>query len=200
MAITSYNTLKTAIVAWTHFDDLTSMLDEIIDLTESILNRELRLSEMETRATITASAEYVPKPTGALEFRNVQLNTSPVRILDYKTPSEMDRTNQGEGGHPRQYTIIGDEFQLYPVPTSSEIEVTYYKSITPLDDTNTTNFLLTSHPDIYLHGCLTQAYIYRKDMEAASVHGQQFERLIGELNRTSKRRKFSGSPMYVLAS
>jgi len=198
MSFASYSELKTSIAGWTKRADLTSVLDDFIDLAESVMNRELRLSEMETRATITADAEYIALPTGAREFRNVQVNTTPVQTVTYRTPQQMDAANTGETGTPRFYTIIGNEFQLYPVPTSSTLEVTYYKALTPLDDTNTTNFLLTSHPEIYLHGCLAQACIYTKDAEGAALHGQEFARLIADLNRTSKRKKFSGAPMQVM--
>lgn len=197
MSITTYSELKTAIADWTHRGDLTSYLDTFIDLTEARMNRELRMSEMETRATITATSEYTALPSGAMEIRNVQTNTSPVQTVGYKTPMQMDADNQGETGTPTFYSIIGDEFQWYPVPSSSTMEVTYYKSITPLDDTNTSNFLLTSHPEIYLHGCLYHAYLFTQDGQA-SVQGQEFARLIADLNRTSKRKKFSGSPMQVM--
>ena len=199
MAITTYATLKAAITNWTHRAGLTDYLDEFIDLTEARLSRELHMSEMETRATITADAEYIALPSGAMEIRNVQVNTSPVQTVNYRTPQQMDAANTGEAGTPRFYTIIGNEFQLYPVPTSSTLEVTYYKSITPLDDTNTSNFLLTSHPEIYLHGCLYHAYLFTQDAQA-SVHGQEFARLIADLNRTSKRKKFSGAPMQVMTA
>lgn len=194
----TYAELKTAIADWMHRDDLTSRLDTFIDMAESRMNRELRLSEMETRATITATGEYVAMPTGALEIRNIQVNGTYAYPVEYKTPAQMDMDNNGATGDPMYYTIIGDEFQFYPVPTSTEIEVTYYKSITPLDDTNTTNFLLTSHPECYLHGCLTYAKLYTLD--DASLHEAEFSRIMESLNTTSTRKKFSGAPLQVRAA
>ena len=195
MVITTYSELKTAIADWTHRSDLTNHLDTFIDLAEARMNRELRMSEMETRATITASSEYVAMPTGALEIRNIQVNGSYTYTVEYKTPAQMDKDNNGATGAPTFYTIIGDEFQFYPVPTSTEIEVTYYKAITALDDTNTTNFLLTSHPECYFHGCMTYAKIYM--MDDHSFDETEFTRIMASLNRISTRKKFSGAPMQV---
>lgn len=200
MAITTYAELKTSITNWMHRGDLASYVDDFIDMAEAVMNRELRLSEMEVRATVTATSEYTTLPTGLLELRNVQTNATPVQTVSFRTPEQMDAKNAGEVGTPRFYTVIGDEFQWYPVPTSSTMEVDYYKSITPLDDTNTSNFLLASHPDLYLQGCLQQACIFTRDASGAAMHGQEFARLLSDLNRTSKRKKFSGAPMQVSAA
>jgi len=197
MAISTYSALKTAIADWLHRTDMTTYLDDFIDMAEAEMNRELRMSEMESRATITASDEYVPMPTGALEIRNIQVNGTYTYTVTYKPPAQMDLDNQGATGDPKFYTIIGNEFQLYPVPSSSVLEVAYYKAITPLDSTNTTNFMLTSHPSVYLHGCLAQACIWARDFEGAQMHGQEFNRLLAQLNETSTRKTFSGSPLQV---
>ena len=201
MAISTYATLKTAIENWTNRTDLTNYLDEFIDICESKMNRKLRLSEMETRATTTANAEYIAVPTDLLEIRNIQLNTSRVYPLEYRTPQQLDMMSDGSPGQPGYYTIIGDEIQLYPIPDADyTLEITYYKKITALDDTNTTNFVLTAWPEIYLHGCLQQAFTFIMSPDMAMMHGQEFERLVAEINKQSKARKYSGSPMMVIAS
>lgn len=199
MAITSYSTLKTAIADYTHRSDLTSYLDDFIDQTEFDINRKLRISQMETRATATASTEYIQLPTGFLEMRNIQVNTSPVRILEYVTPAVMDRMNIGETTTPRVYTITADQIQVYPNGTSVQFEIDYYKSITPLDSTpNTTNLLLTSSGDfknMYLYGCLYHAYIFTGKADKATYFEQKFFQAIDEANKESNARKFSGAPL-----
>lgn len=194
----SYATLKTAIADWMHRDDLTSQIDTFIDLAESRMNRDLRMSEMETRATAIASSEYMALPDGALEIRNIQVNGTYPYPVEYKTPTQMDMDNTGATGAPVYYTIIGNEFQFYPVPIDTEIEITYYKAITPLDDTNTTNFLLTASPECYLHGCMAYANLYTKD--DPTLHEMEFSRIMDSLNKTSTRKKFSGAPLTVRAA
>ena len=201
MAITTYSTLKDAIANWTNRDDLTSRLDEFIDITESKMNRKLRLSEMETRATSTVDSEYTALPDDYLEIRNVQLNTNPVIPLEYLSPFQIDLYTDSATGQPKYYSIIGDEIQLYPAPDANyTIEITYYKKIITLDDTNVSNFVLDEWPDIYLHGCLQQAFTYLMNAESAMMHGQEFERLLVEINKQSKARKYSGSPMEIRAA
>ena len=48
MALDTYTNLKTAIANFLARDDLTSEIDDFIDLTEAEFNRELRIRAMET--------------------------------------------------------------------------------------------------------------------------------------------------------
>lgn len=197
MSITTYSELKTAIVDWMHRTDMTSYLDTFIDNAEADMNRELRMSEMESSTAVAVTTADLSLPDGFMEMREIHVSGSPDTVVEYATPYQLERMKTGETGKPRYYTITGDAIELYPYG-SYTIDMTYYKSITPLDDTNTSNFVLTSHPSVYLHGCLLQACIWSRDVDGASVHGQEFNRLLESLNKTSKRRKFSGAPMQVM--
>lgn len=199
--ITTYSELKSAIENWTHRADITNYLDEFIDMAEARMNEKLRLSEMEVRATTSINSEYTAMPSGFLEMRNIQINTNPVKPLEYLSPHVIDIKSDSASGEPKYYTIIGDELQVYPVPDSSyTVEITYYKEQPALSATNTSNDILANWPYLYLHGCLYQAFMFIQDKDSASMHLGEFERLINECNNTSHRRKYSGAPMVVRAA
>ena len=189
MAITSYSTLKTAISDWSHRADLSSYLDDFIDFTEARLNRELRVSQMEVRATTTPTDAYIALPTDLLSIRNIQLNTNPVQTLDYVTPAEMDRlaSGQTEAG---KYTIIGDEIQL-DASTSYTVEIAYYAKIAALSDTNTSNWLLETHPDVYLYGCLAEVFKFAMDEAEATKYTALFMNGVQEIRNLDRKRKYS---------
>ena len=194
MAITSYSTLKTAISAWSHRADLADYLDDFIDFTEARLNRELRVSQMEVRATTTAGSLYLALPDDLLAIRNIQLNTTPVIELLYVTPMEMDRLDQ-IGGTISRYTIIGNEIQLNAT-SSTSLEIAYYSKIPALSDANTTNWLLETHPEVYLYGCLSEAFKYSMDDEQAAKYAGLFSEGIAQIKRLDRALK-SGQSMYV---
>ena len=194
MAITSYSTLKSAISAWTHRADLADVLDDFIDLTEARLNRELRVSQQETRATTTADSEYLALPSDLLAIRNIQLNTSPVRELLYVTPMEMDRLAQ-VGEELSRYTIVGDEIQINAT-SSSTLEIAYYSKIAALSDSNTSNWLLEAHAEVYLYGCLAEAYAYAMDDANEMKYRQLFAEGVAGIKRLDADRK-SGQSMFV---
>jgi hypothetical protein len=194
MAIDSYSALRTAIITWTHRQDLGAAIDDFIDLTENRLNRDLRVSQMEVRATAPADSEYLALPTDFLAIRNIQLNTSPVQELVYVTPAEMDRLAQTFQSLNR-YTIVGDEIQLNTT-SSSSIEISYYAKIPALDDTNTTNWVINTHPDVYLYGCLAEAFSYIQNDEQAMKYMNLIMDGINQIKRLDRDRRY-GQSMWV---
>jgi len=195
----TYAELTAAIASWMHRSDLTSQIDTFIDLTEAAINRELRTIEMESATTVSASAT-VALPAGFIEMRSIKLDVNPAHPLEYAPPYTRDALNDGASGEPKYYTLADDVIYLMPSPDSAyNTTISYYKQITPLDATNTTNFLSTSHPDLYLHGCLQQACMYTRDPQMGLAHKQEFETLLGRVNREGNKSRWSGSPKVVRA-
>ena len=158
MAITDYDTLQSAIADWLNRADLTSQIQTFIQLAESDLNTRLRTREMIVRAQATSDEEFVQLPTDWLEAINIQL-------VDGKSPLRYVSMDQADIIVARQeftsvtfYSIMDSAIELVPAPSDDvEIEMVYYKKIPALSDTNTTNWLLTKAPDIYLYGALSHA-------------------------------------------
>ena len=191
---TNYSELKTEIADWTHRSNLTSFLDTFIDYTEARMNRKLRMSEMETSTSIAVTTANLTLPTDFLETREVNVSGSPDTTLEFLTPHQFSIKQNDETGKPKYYSIQGDAMKLMPYG-SYTIELLYYKNITALDSTNTSNFILSDYPDMYLNGCLHFAYLYSRDADNAAMHAQEFERLMNEANKVSRARKFNGVPL-----
>lgn len=194
MALDTYANLKTSITDWTHRGDLADFVDDFIDLTEARLSRDLLVSQQEARATTTASTEYLALPSDCLSIRNIQINTSPVRELIYVTPAEMDRLDDN-GSTVTRYTIVGDEIQLNAT-SSDSLEIAYYAKVPPLSDSNTTNWLLTSYPDVYLYGCIAEAFKYASDDQGAAKYNGLYLESVQNIIRMDKKRKY-GQSMFV---
>lgn len=194
MSITTYATLKASIPTWTHRADLSTLADDFIDLTEARLSRDMLVSQQEARATTTASTEYLAMPSDCLSIRNIQLNTSPVRELVYVTPMEMDRLADN-GTVLSRYTIVGDEIQLNAT-SSNSLEIAYYAKVPPLSDSNTTNWLIDTYPDVYLYGCLAEAFKYTgNDAQAAKYEGL-YQQTVQNIIAMDKKRR-AGQSMFV---
>ena len=165
MAITTFALLKTAAANWLLRSDLDSTddsrIEEFIALAEAGFNRRLRTREQYTRSTASSSSQFVGLPSDLLELVNVQINTSPPKRLIQATPSIADdiRTARSDTtGVPVYFAIAGKSLELVPTPSSStELELMYYQTIPALTSSATTNWLLTSHPDLYLYGTLVSA-------------------------------------------
>lgn len=201
MAITNYSELKTSIANFLARDDLTTQIPDFISLAESRMSREMNARSQEKRATATlvSGDAYVSLPTDLRSIRLVKLNTSPKEVLEYYTPAKLDELYASNAqGKPRAYTIIGGEIKFAPEPDSSyTAEIVYQEGVPDLSDINTTNEILTRHPDAYLYGSLAAASVYLMDDQKTTVYEQLFTRAIDEVKREEERSKQAGSALQM---
>ena len=196
MALTTYSELKTAIANWLDRSDLDDRIPEFIQLAEARHRRDFKIRRMETRVTANtiADTEYYSLPDNFVAMRNIQLNTDPKTSLEYLTPEQMDRVRAGSNtGKPKAYSIIGNNFQLRPIPDAVyQIEMLYYKYFTALSDSNTTNDMLTYHPDLYLYGALVEAEPYLQNDKRIQTWAGFYDRAKQDLITTNERDRHSG--------
>ncbi len=191
MALTSYSTLKTSIANWLNRSDLTDEIaDDFIVLTEADLNSKLRIRKMVTQTTITIDSETESLPTGFLQVRNFYILSGGTDQLRGTSTS----------GTPEVYTILGDTFRFSPKPdTSYTGYINYYKKFDALSVTNTSNWILTDHPAIYLYGSLYHAANFLGGIEPGQAQQwqQMYATAMERLERNDREDQYSGSPLQV---
>ena len=196
MAISNYSELKAAIADWLNRSDLTDSIPDFIVLAETRHKRDFKIRRMETRVTAStvADSEFYSLPDNYVAMRNIQLNTDPKTPLEYLTPEQMDRIHAGSSkGKPKEYSIIGNNIQLRPIPDSAyQIEILYFKHFTALSDSNTTNDMLTHHPDAYLYGALVEAEPYLQNDKRIQVWSAYYDRTKNDIISSNERDRHSG--------
>lgn len=191
MSISTYSELKTAIADFLDRDDLTSKVDNFIDLAESYHKRDIRINEMISRSSITVNNRQISLPAGFLECINLRLLTNPVTILDYVNFHEMNRNRQATG-KPSYFTITNEiEFDTDP-DSSYSGEIVYWKSETALSDANTSNNILTRAPDAYLYGSLIHSAPYLSDDPRIAVWASLYRQAVDGLNNVTRRARSVG--------
>ena len=204
MAISTKAELHTATANWLNRSDLTSRLPEFISLAEASFNRNLRTREMLVRSTASTTGQYVSLPTDFLEMLNIELtSSSPPKRLIYITSDRSDDyrgQKNNETGIPDYYTIEGTAIQLLPTPsTSVTVQLNYYQDIPALsglaDSAN--NWLLSTHPDVYLYGTLMQASPYIMDPQAAQQWDSMLARSMQELQAADEKSRYSGGTLVM---
>lgn len=199
MALATYADLQGAIANWLARSGdatLTPSVPDFIALAEARLNRDLRLRAMETRdAAFAVSAAFTALPSGFLELRNIQLNTSPVTRLEMLSPEQIDAIHAGsQAGKPRVYAIVADQLQLAPAPASAyTAELVYWKKFTALSDAQPTNWLLTNAPDLYLYASLMEAVAFIGNDERVPLWVAAYDRARNALQASDNRGTWSGS-------
>lgn len=188
----TYALLQTAIAGWLNREDLTARIPDFITLFEARANRELRTQDMVQRVASTVSDEFFVAPDDWLETISfMRTSGSPPRRLSFMSVENSIAERALEPtGDVTHYTHIDGNFYLIPAPSEEiTLELIYRAKIPALSDENTTNWLLTKSPDLYLYGSLVAAEPYLKNDARLPVWlgltNQIFEAMRAETERAA---------------
>lgn len=194
--ITNYATLQSAIADYLNRADLTAQIQTFIQFAEADLNTRLRSREMIVNATATSDGQFVALPPDWLEAINMMIvgGQSPLR---YITPDEADTIIKAQTyTSTRFYSMTTGVIELVPPAVDDiTIDMVYYGKIPALSDANTTNWLLTKAPDVYLYGALTHAAPFLMDDQRMAVFSQIYLARVQSLQDESQKSLHSGSPL-----
>jgi len=203
MALTNYTELKASLANWLNRSDLTTEIgDDFIKLTEADFNSKLRVRSMIAQVNITVNAETVALPTDFLQIRDFYILNGQTKVpLVYTTPASMDTTNgTSTTGLPTTYTILGDTIRFSPKPDATYTAVmNFYKKFSALSSTVATNYILTSHPAIYLYGSLFHAANFLGGINPQQIQTwqQMFATAMERLELNDREDEYNGSPLQV---
>jgi hypothetical protein len=196
LSITTAAELKTALAGWSHRSDLTARLDDFITLFESRINRSLRIRGMEASMTSTALTDgAIDNPDNFLAWKELRYDGLPTHTLSPK-PIEWIRNQNDLADRPAYFAV--SDTQTVCWPQSGSVKGTYYRSLPSLTS-EASNWLLTSHPDLYLFGCLEELSLYVRDMEAVQVWGQKAAFLMDQLQSSDNANAINGGPLTARA-
>jgi len=197
--ITDYQTLKDAINAVVDNDSapMQAYIDVCIQSVEKRIDYLLRTEHQEETWDTVINTEYTDLPDGFLGFRRIIIERGGVEFaLQVESTDTITARNFEAAGTPAYYAIVNNQIQVYPSPdTDYTIKAVYWKEVTPLDDINTTNWLVTRFPMVYLHGALAKAHLFLMDQNQANVDEQLFMSGVSGINDDSKQKLWRGSPL-----
>jgi hypothetical protein len=192
----SYGGLKASIADFLGRTDLTAAIPDFITLAEAQMTRRLvgrtgqglpapRRLVQRSDAGLAAGVEFLAVPDdfhGPIEFL---LQGSPEIVLDYLDPTVFQQWKEAgslAGRPPAYFTVVGGEFQFYPVADKTyAAELTYIQRFPALSTANSSNWILADYPDAYLYGALVQSAPYLKDDNRATVWGTLFTAALDDI-------------------
>lgn len=207
MAITTYAELCTAVANWLARDDLTDRIPEFITLAEAKFNRELRCSQMETRATATVNTasdepEFVTLPGDFQTMRRVRLSSvtgkPSLQFISQQHADDIRYCSRDITGQPEYFTVFGDEMELLPTPNDDYVVEMVYRAKLDALSSNNTNWLLDTAPDAYLYGALLEAAPYTKEDERINTWVGGLKLAIDGLNTLSYEHTNMAGPTTIL--
>ena len=167
MALDTYANIQLAVADRMHRADLAAVMPDLIRQAEDIIFADLTSPNQGINVTLStvAATETLALPSDFISPRSLALSsTGQHGALDYFTPAQYDEVFEASNtGVPRVYTVINTTLHLQPIPDAIyTIRLFYNARLAALSNANTTNWLLTKSPSVYLYATLVQAAIYCK--------------------------------------
>lgn len=193
----NYATLKTNIGEWLNRQDLEAVIPTFIELAEAEFNRRIRVREMLKRADATIETQYTALPGDFVAMKSLYLVTNPTQVLEQKSIEGLQDTKRYHyAAKPKHFAVTGGTFEVYPAPdTSYTAEMVYYSSIPVLSDTNTSNWLLAKHPDVYLYGALIQTAPYLRDDARIQIWSSLYEKAMSQMKLLDEQSSYSAGAL-----
>jgi hypothetical protein len=172
---------------------------DLIRLAEARFDRELRTANMIGTSFIETADIVIGVPDDCLE----------VILLSPWSPSAAQYSQMGSltlaqeisqrilTGEPRGFTLMDGGIRPVPAPLGlTQYELVYYRSVSRLNDTQYTNWILQTAPDLYLYASLAAAAAYLKNPEEIGLWAQSAADMIDKINERSLRSEFArGKPL-----
>ncbi len=195
--VTNYATLQAHIADTLNRSDLTGVIPNFIQQFEAQAKRDMRLVKFTDRGSFSVSADGVSLPSDLYRleswYHDGATYFGPIQIVG---PDEIGRLKgaYGDTGVPQFAAIVDGVARFAPEPDATYYtKMTYHRTVTDLSNTNTTNWLLTQAPDIYLYGALAESAPYLKDDERVGLWKTLLEERVETLHMANVDAQFGGS-------
>jgi hypothetical protein len=199
MSLTNYSDLQTSVAGWLHRADLTAIIPDLVTLGEATINRKLRLLQMENVASLTTSItdRFATLPTGFMEAIDLSLYLDDYPQTLTQVPlSKINGNSLTDQAQPRFYAISSNI--VFDV-ISDEVYTLSLRYLKKLDlATDTTNYVMTTYPDIYLYATLMAAEPYMKNDKRLGIWAGLLKDALEAANRLDGRSR--GKSMLTIES
>ena len=202
MAISTYAELQTAVQNWLNRTDadMVARAVELIALAEAKLKVDEDIWTV-TKTTLALATAEVALPSAYREMKYLYLDSDTARgELELRTAPELAEVrSRNATGIPRYFAVHKNEdastktLLLAPTPDGSYTAQFWYKAgIAVLSDTNTTNWLLTNYPNLYLYAALLESAPYLRDDERILLWQGMYDDGVNRLRKYRTREEFAG--------
>lgn len=205
--ITDYDSLVNAATEYLARDQDTTLIDRIptfVQFAEAKFNRGLFVRQMETRSTTTIDTtsdepEFISLPDDFQSMRRIRLSSVTGKpYLQFKSGVGLDEFRAANGdstGRPQFFTIVGSEIELAPSPDDDYTIEMVYRATVPGLEANTTNWLLTLAPDLYLYATLLESAPYMKEDARIQTWALGLSNALDGLNQLGQTSAFNAGPL-----
>ena len=174
-------------------------IPSLIGLAEQALAAELKtlLQLVVVETTLQAGQYIVQKPARWRKTISFKSNGQP--LLERSQDYLAQLTAESSAGTPKYYGSYDyDNWMISPTPSAdTQVEITYYSRIQPLDTANQQNLFTREAPQALLFGTLLQAQGYLKNQDKLVIWKQYYTDAITALKGEDKSRNIDRNTMVL---
>ena len=109
---------------------------------------------------------------------------------DSKTIADLRAANNNASGRPTEYSIMDGAIEAFPTPdTTYTLELLYFKTLDPLNNVTTSNWVLEYYPNAYLYGALLHSAPYLMEDQRINTWGAFYRKAIDDINNDGVKSK-----------
>lgn len=197
MAINTYTGLRASILDWLARSDMTAVLDDIIDLAEERLARDLRIRACEATMNVTIVSGVAAIPSDYVQMKHVHIAGNPVQPLEVRESTWLfdQYPTRSADSKPHFVAEDGSNFVFGPYPDTSTYVLggAYWKKPAALTTAAPTNEWTDNCPDALLWACLCESAPYVGADDRVLLWEEKYERAKNRIMRAEKKRTRKGS-------
>ena len=173
--VTNYSTLQTEIARILNRSDLTSDVPNFIQRAEAKLKRDPRCRRLVESSAFTVDSEPLNLPDGLVEidswYHDGSTYYGPIEIVSRDALAQIKATHGlTQAGVPAYAAVVQGRARFAPSPDGTyTTRISYWETLTDLSDTNTTNWVVSSQPDIYIYAALIESAPFLREDERIAV-------------------------------
>lgn len=192
----NYDNLLTTAADYLERSDLGDALPKFIRIAEKKVARILKaqLATTTVSSTLTAGNPLVTKPERWIETLSFSVQANGQVVVLKKKPRETIQVmfpDTTATDVPKYYAEWQENFFYIGATPDDDypFELVIYQEPQPLSDTNQTNYLTTTAPDLMLYSTLLEAESYLKNDERIAVWKAAQDEIIMQLTGLDMRRQ-----------
>ncbi len=189
--------------------DLTAVIPDFVVLATTRIQRDMarvRHPYMINRSQATVIDNYVPLPNDFVAIQQLMFQDTTQNFVYISPDQSKEVMARGwdspampysiippwvdQAGQTTYYTIIGNRIRIFPPPGQSnpdQLDLWYYARLNPLNNTTTTNWVLSRYPDLYLYGSLLHSAPYLKDDARIGVWDGIYKTILADIEVEADR-------------
>jgi len=194
--MSNYTTMITDIINWTNNDEITTAVAaSLVRYAEAKIYRQCRVRSMEATISVSIASGAAALPADFIEMKSARIAGSPDQPLGVIDDEQMYRRYPTRSAEtkPKFCAVEGDNLIFGPYPDSTyTVKGMYYKRLTALSASNTTNFFTGDGADALFFKALAEAEPFLGNDQRIALWETKANMAIQEINKEYKKSRYAG--------